>query len=70
MRRACLARGVSLTAAALQFSVREPRVTSTVVGVSEPERIGEITALMSEQIPDDLWAELDSLAPGPESWLN
>jgi D-threo-aldose 1-dehydrogenase len=70
MRRACLARGVSLTAAALQFSVREPRVTSTVVGVSEPERIGEITALMAEHIPDDLWAELDALAPGPESWLN
>jgi D-threo-aldose 1-dehydrogenase len=70
MRRACLARGVSLTAAALQFSVREPRVTSTVVGVSEPERIDEITALMAEQIPDDLWAELDALAPGPDSWLN
>jgi D-threo-aldose 1-dehydrogenase len=70
MRKACLARGVSPAAAALQFSLREPRVSSTVVGVSRPERIDEITALMSEQIPDGLWAELDSLAPGPESWLN
>jgi aryl-alcohol dehydrogenase-like predicted oxidoreductase len=70
MRRACLARGVSLTAAALQFSLRDPRVTATVVGVSAPERIAEITALMAEPIPDELWPELDALAPGPESWLN
>ena len=70
MRRACLGRGVSPAAAALQFSLREPRVTSTVVGVSEPGRIAEITALMGEPIPDDLWAELDSLAPGSGSWLN
>lgn len=70
MRRACLAHGVSPTAAALQFSLREPRVAATVVGVSKPARIAEITALMTEPIPGDLWAELDSLAPGPPSWLN
>ena len=69
MQRACAARGVSLAAAALQFSLREPRVTATVVGVSEPARIGQITALMSEPVPDDLWAELDSLAVPSESWL-
>lgn len=70
MRRACLYRGVSLTAAALQFSLRDPRVTATVVGVSAPERIAGISALMAERIPDELWPELDALAPGPESWLN
>jgi len=70
MLRACLAYGVPLAAAALQFSLRDPRVTSTVVGVSEPSRVGEITALMSERIPAALWAELDSLAVAPEHWLN
>ena len=70
MQRACAAHGVSLAAAALQFSLRDPRVASTVVGVSEPSRIGEITALMSEPVPSALWDELDSLAVGPESWLN
>jgi aryl-alcohol dehydrogenase-like predicted oxidoreductase len=70
MQRACAAHGVSLAAAALQFSLRDPRVTATVVGVSEPSRIEEITTLMSEQIPAGLWAELDSLSVGPESWLN
>jgi len=69
MLRACLAYGVPLAAAALQFSLRDPRVTSTVVGVSEPSRVGEITALMSERIPAALWAELDSLAPASGHWL-
>jgi D-threo-aldose 1-dehydrogenase len=70
MQRACAAHGVPLAAAALQFSLREPRVTSTVVGVSDPSRIAEITALMSVRIPDELWAELDSLSVAPEFWLN
>jgi D-threo-aldose 1-dehydrogenase len=70
MQRACKGYGVSLAAAALQFSLRDPRVASTVVGVSEPSRITQITDLMSEKIPDELWAELDELAPGPRSWLN
>jgi D-threo-aldose 1-dehydrogenase len=70
MRRACAAHGVPLAAAALQFSLRDPRVTATVVGVSEAARIDEITALATTPVPDELWAELDSLAVPPESWLN
>jgi D-threo-aldose 1-dehydrogenase len=70
MQRACAEHGVSLAAAALQFSLRDPRVAATVVGVSEPSRIAGITALMSEQIPGELWAELDALSPAPEFWLN
>jgi D-threo-aldose 1-dehydrogenase len=70
MQRACAAHDVPLAAAALQFSVREPRVCSTVVGVSEPSRIDETAALMSRRIPDELWAEPDSLAVAPAYWLN
>ena len=70
MQRACDARGVSLAAAALQFSLRDQRVASTVVGVSEPSRISKTIALMSEMIPGELWDELDSLAVAPESWLD
>ena len=70
MQRACAAHGVSLAAAALQFSLRESRITSTVVGVSEAARIDQITALMSEPVPDELWAELDSLAAAAGSRLN
>ncbi len=70
MQRACAAHGVPLAAAALQFSLRDPRVISTVAGVSEAGRIDQIAELMSEPVPDELWAELDSLAVAARSWLN
>ncbi len=70
MQQACAAYGVPLAAAALQFSVRDPRVTSTVVGVSEPSRITELTELTAARIPDALWQQLDALAAPPELWLN
>jgi D-threo-aldose 1-dehydrogenase len=69
MQRACAAHDVPLAAAALQFSVRDPRITSTVVGVSEPSRIDELSALMARRIPDELWTELESLTVAPEHWL-
>jgi D-threo-aldose 1-dehydrogenase len=70
MRRVCADYQVPLPAAALQFSLRDPRVASTVVGVSEPARVGETVALASLEIPDALWSELAPLALAPESWLN
>ncbi|HEY2286192.1 MAG TPA: aldo/keto reductase [Streptosporangiaceae bacterium] len=70
MQEACASYGVPLAAAALQFSVRDPRVTSTVVGVSEPSRIAEITELTAARIPAALWQQLDALAAPPELWLS
>ena len=70
MQRACAGYDVPLAAAALQFSVRDRRVASTVVGITEPARVEELAALMAARIPDELWAELDSLAVAPEHWLN
>jgi D-threo-aldose 1-dehydrogenase len=70
MHRACAAHDVPLAAAALQFSVRDPRVTSTVVGLSAPERIAEISALLAHPVPEELWTELDALALPVELWLH
>jgi D-threo-aldose 1-dehydrogenase len=70
MQAACAAHDVPLAAAALQFSVRDPRVASTVVGVSAPDRIAETARLLSHHVPDELWTELESLTPPPEHWLN
>jgi D-threo-aldose 1-dehydrogenase len=55
----CRARGVPLAAAALQFSMRDPRVTSTVVGMTRPERVEQTLILAAQAIPDALWPELD-----------
>lgn len=52
---------VPLAAVALQFSLRDPRISSTVVGMSRPERVAETVRLARLPIPDELWDELDSL---------
>ena len=65
----CAEAGVPLAAAALQFSMRDPRVTSTIVGVSRPERIVETERLAAWPIPEELWAQLAPLTPPASTWL-
>jgi D-threo-aldose 1-dehydrogenase len=50
---------VPLAAAALQFSVRDPRITSTIVGMSRPERVQQTLALAAFAIPGEVWPRLD-----------
>lgn len=69
MRRACDAHGVPLAAAALQFSLRDPRVTSTIVGISRPARIATTIELATTPIPGELWDDLDRCAPDQTGWL-
>jgi D-threo-aldose 1-dehydrogenase len=69
MHEVCTRYGVPLRAAALQFSLRDPRIASTVVGVSDPARIEETVALAALEIPDAMWAELTELTPSPQHWL-
>ncbi len=54
----CARHGVPLGAAALQFSMRDPRITSTVCGVTRPERVAETIAWATLPIPDAVWDEL------------
>jgi D-threo-aldose 1-dehydrogenase len=62
MERLCTEFGVSLAAAALQFSVRDERVTSTIVGMSEPARVDQTVDLLNIDISDELWDALLPLA--------
>jgi D-threo-aldose 1-dehydrogenase len=65
MERACQASGVPLAAAALQFSLRDRRVASTIVGMSDPSRVEQTLHLAEWPIADDLWQQLLTLAaPG------
>jgi D-threo-aldose 1-dehydrogenase len=54
----CKRYSVPLAAAALQFSLRDPRIVSTVVGLSRPERINETLTLAQYPIPEELWSEI------------
>ncbi|PKH15649.1 aldo/keto reductase [Pseudomonas fluorescens] len=53
-----LAFGVSIKAAALQFSLAHPAVASVIPGASRPGRIAEDVAALSEQIPAAFWQAL------------
>ncbi|HYN87679.1 MAG TPA: aldo/keto reductase, partial [Ardenticatenaceae bacterium] len=65
MDEVCRRFEVPLAAAALQFSLRDPRITSTIVGISRPERLAQTLELARHPIPDELWPQLDALA-GPD----
>src|SRR6266576_2632212 len=54
----CSSYGVPLAAAALQFSLRDPRITSTIVGMSRPERLIETITLAQYALPAELWTKL------------
>lgn len=69
MEEACAARGVPLAAAALQFSLRDPRITSTIAGVSRPERVAATAQLATWDIPEDLWDTLLPLAAPKDLWI-
>ena len=54
----CQQAGVPLAAAALQFSLRDPRITSTIVGMTRPERLTQTIELAQIPISEDLWDQL------------
>jgi D-threo-aldose 1-dehydrogenase len=63
MSEVCGEHDVPLAAAALQFSTRDPRVVSTIVGLSRPERVRQTLELATLPIPEELWPRLDALVP-------
>ncbi|RII95572.1 aldo/keto reductase [Clavibacter michiganensis] len=60
----CAEAGVPLAAAAVQFSARDPRIASTVVGVSRPSRIAQSVAAVELDIPDGLFEAIDVVVAG------
>jgi aryl-alcohol dehydrogenase-like predicted oxidoreductase len=49
---------VSLLALALQFCLRETRISSTLVGAANPAEVEIDTAAVLEEIPEPVWQEL------------
>src|SRR6266567_2206173 len=44
-----------------QYSLRDRRITSTIVGISRPERLTETIVLAEYPIPAELWGELEAI---------
>lgn len=58
IERVCDAHKVPLAAAALQFPLGHPVVTSVITGSRSPERFARNVALMQVDIPAGLWSDL------------
>jgi D-threo-aldose 1-dehydrogenase len=58
----CQSYDVPLAAAALQFSLRDERIVSTIVGMTRPERLEQTLQLAEHPIPDELWPRLEAYA--------
>ena len=48
-------------AAALQFSMRDPRIASTICGVTKPERVTQTLDWATVEIPQAFWDEVSAL---------
>jgi D-threo-aldose 1-dehydrogenase len=70
MADACERWGSDLATAAMQASVGDARIHSTVVGISKIERLTSVRSVLAKPLPQELWAELDALRPDPDNWLD
>lgn len=70
MREVCRAWGTDLATAAIRFSTREPRISSTIVGLSKIRRIESTITAATTELPERFWTELEALVPSPENWLD
>lgn len=53
---------VPIAAVALQFSLRDPRITSTVIGMSNPKEVDQNLELAEVKIPEEVWVELANVS--------
>jgi D-threo-aldose 1-dehydrogenase len=60
LREICEARHVDLKAAALQFPLRHPAVSSILTGCRSVAEVEENVRAFESPIPDELWPELDA----------
>ena len=58
----CARHGVPPGAAALQFSMRDPRIAATICGVTRPERVPQTLDWAAFPIGEAVWAELAGAA--------
>ncbi len=60
IERVCAGHGVSLRAAAMQFTAAHPAVTTLIAGMVKPGEVDENLANLQAPIPPAFWAELKS----------
>jgi len=61
----CAETGIPIGAAALQFSLLDPRIDSTVIGISRRHRLDEAVTWATTPIPDEAWSRILAAAGLP-----
>ncbi|NTI78553.1 aldo/keto reductase [Agrobacterium rhizogenes] len=54
--------GATLAGTALQFPLRNPSVTSVLIGTAKPSSLMRNVELLNESLPEEVWGRLDSVA--------
>lgn len=67
LHKLCADAGVDVAVAALQFSLAEPRIHSTVVGVYSQQRLDQLPVSIQTPVPDGFWDQVAALGTPPES---
>ena len=70
MSEICAEAGVPIGAAALQYSLRDRRIHSTVIGFSTPQRLTQACTWAATRIDDAVWERLEQELPPSSSWLD
>lgn len=61
---------VPLATVALQFSLRDPRIDVSVVGISKPSRLTGLAGQVAAELPGEFWERLEELVPPARNWLD
>jgi len=59
-----------LATAAMLASLRDRRISSTVIGFSKPGRLQSILTASATELPETFWSELEQFVPPRENWLD
>jgi D-threo-aldose 1-dehydrogenase len=70
MRLVCERWGTDLASAAIRFSTRDPRIATTVVGISKVARLASTISASTASLSEEFWDELEALLPSPDHWLD
>lgn len=66
--RACAELDIPLAAVALQFSARDERIHSTIVGVLEQEDWDATSELLEVEVPQTVWDVVEAVLPPESVW--
>lgn len=70
MEKVALAARIPLSTLAIQYSLKDPRITSTAVGFSKRSRIAQTLDALNTDVPQELWNRLEELVPPKHLWLH